>query len=267
MFKLFFDSSKGEEKFGRKNFLELVSVFVSPPLFSVLHGRQELGFVDEMTFFGKQNEPRVLLLGGRAWRVNHLDWQRRVAHVEPADSVGRSRWQGQGQGSHYDLCQSIKLVLATEEMSERWSQRARDRIHVLREEQAWVESANTMVVRDSDGRLRWWTFAGQRANHVLAQVLSGLTSSKVRVGNLALEFECRLTLEDIEGDVTILRLSELDAVRLVVDESVVDGLKFSACLPTEMALEMLGERLADVSGAKQVLNQPVRLITATDQQG
>src|SRR5208337_425835 len=140
-------------------------------------------------------------------------------------------------------------------MSERWSQRARDRIHVLREEQAWVESANTMVVRDSDGRLRWWTFAGQRANHVLAQVLSGLTSSKVRVGNLALEFECRLTLEDIEGDMTILRLSELDAVM------------FSACLPTEMALEMLGERLADVSGAKQVLNQPVRLIAATDQQG
>ena len=198
--------------------------------------------------------------------MNHLDWQRRVAYVEPADSVGRSRWQGQGQGLHYDLCQSIKLVLATEEMSERWSQRARDRIHVLREEQAWVESANTMVVRDSDGRLRWWTFAGQRANHVLAQVLSGLTSSKVKVGNLALEFESRLTLEDIEGEMTILRLSELDAVRLVVDESVVDGLKFSACLPTEMALEMLGERLADVSGAKQVLNQPVRFIAATDQQ-
>jgi ATP-dependent Lhr-like helicase len=258
---------KGEKEFGRKNFLELVSVFVSPPLFSVLHGRQELGFVDEMTFFGKQNEPRVLLLGGRAWRVNHLDWQRRVAYVEPADSVGRSRWQGQGQGSHYDLCQSIKLVLATEEMSERWSQRARNRIHVLREEQAWVESANTMVVRDSDGLLRWWTFAGQRANHVLAQVLSGLTSSKVKVGNLALEFESRLTLDDIEGEMTILRLSELDAVRLVVDESVVDGLKFSACLPTEMALEMMGERLADVSGAKQVLNQPVRFIAATDQHG
>ena len=49
-------------------------------------------------------------------------------------------------------------------------------------------------------------------------------------------------------------------MRPVVDESVVDGLKFSACLPTEMALEMLGERLADVSGAKQVLNQRVRFV-------
>ena len=36
---------KGEEEFGRKNFLELFSVFTSPPLFVVRHGRQELGFV------------------------------------------------------------------------------------------------------------------------------------------------------------------------------------------------------------------------------
>src|SRR5262249_35474117 len=34
---------KGEKEFGRKNFLELFSVFTSPPLFVVRHGRQELG--------------------------------------------------------------------------------------------------------------------------------------------------------------------------------------------------------------------------------
>ena len=247
-----------------ENFLELVSVFVSPPLFSVLHGRQELGFVDEMTFFGKQSDPRVLLLGGRAWRVNHLDWQRRVAYVEPADSVGRSRWQGQGQVLHYDLCQSIKFVLASEEMSERWSHRVRDRIGVLREEQAWLESANTAVVSDNDGRLCWWTFAGQRANHVLAQRLSGLTSSNVKAGNLALEFESRISLDGIEAAMAIVRRGEADGVRPVVDEGVVDGLKFSACLPTDMAMEMLGDRLADVFGAKKVLDQRVRFINSAD---
>ena len=255
---------RGEEEFGRKHFLELVSVFVSPPLFSVLHGRQELGFVDEMTFFGKQSDPRVLLLGGRAWRVNHLDWQRRVAYVEPADSVGRSRWQGQGQVLHYDLCQSIKFVLASEEMSGRWSHRVRDRIGVLREEQAWLESANTAVVSDNDGRLCWWTFAGQRANHVLAQRLSGLTSSNVKAGNLALEFESRISLDGIEAAMAIVRRGEADGVRPVVDEGVVDGLKFSACLPTDMAMEMLGDRLADVFGAKKVLDQRVRFINSAD---
>ncbi|HAH46654.1 MAG TPA: ATP-dependent helicase, partial [Planctomycetaceae bacterium] len=69
----------GENTFGRKNFMELLSVFMSPPLFSILHGRNELGYVDEMTFLGKQEGPRILLLGGRAWQVNHIDWQRRRA--------------------------------------------------------------------------------------------------------------------------------------------------------------------------------------------
>ena len=66
---------KGEELYGHKHFLELFSVFLSPPLFTVLHGRQELGFVDELTFLGKTEGPRILLLGGRAWLVNHIDWQ------------------------------------------------------------------------------------------------------------------------------------------------------------------------------------------------
>ena len=34
---------QGEATYGRRNFLELFSVFLSPPLFSVLHGRQRAG--------------------------------------------------------------------------------------------------------------------------------------------------------------------------------------------------------------------------------
>ena len=83
---------EGETTFGQRNFMELFSVFMSPPLFSVLHGRQELGYVDETTFLGKQDGPRVLLLGGRSWLVNHIDWQRRFAFVEATDQKGRSRW-------------------------------------------------------------------------------------------------------------------------------------------------------------------------------
>ena len=46
-----------------------------------------------MTFFGKQDGPRVLLLGGRSWLVNHIDWQRRIAFVEATNEKGRSRWK------------------------------------------------------------------------------------------------------------------------------------------------------------------------------
>ena len=115
---------KGESKYGRKNFLEIVSVFLSPPVISVLHGRQELGYVDEMTFLGKTKGPRVLLLGGRAWRVTHIDWQRRVAFVEATEDKGRSRWKGDAQPLSYSVTQSIKALLASDERKAAWSSRA-----------------------------------------------------------------------------------------------------------------------------------------------
>ena len=64
---------KGEKAYGRKNFLELFSVFLSPPVFSVLHGRQELGFVDELTFWVNTTVCESCFLGGCAWVVNHID--------------------------------------------------------------------------------------------------------------------------------------------------------------------------------------------------
>ena len=61
---------EGQDAYGRKNFLDLISVFTAPPLFTVLHGRRELGSVDESTFLARREDgPPVLLLAGRAWRV------------------------------------------------------------------------------------------------------------------------------------------------------------------------------------------------------
>src|SRR5690606_8593957 len=41
---------EGERAYGRKNWLELLSVFTSPPLFKIVRGPDEIGFVHESTF-------------------------------------------------------------------------------------------------------------------------------------------------------------------------------------------------------------------------
>ena len=46
---------EGQDAYGRKNFLELFSVFDTPAEFTVLHGNRELGFVHETTFLVKQD--------------------------------------------------------------------------------------------------------------------------------------------------------------------------------------------------------------------
>jgi hypothetical protein len=143
----------GEEVFGRRHFKELFTVFLAPPLFTVLHGRQELGFVDELTFLSKQEAPQTLLLGGRAWRVTHIDWQRRVAHVEPSEDKGRSRWKGTGQVLGFRLCQSIKGVLASDESRPCWSQRAQDHIRQLRDDFSWVTPEGSSVIANKSGEI------------------------------------------------------------------------------------------------------------------
>ena len=177
---------EGQETFGRRNFLDLVSVFTSPPVFTVLHGHAEVGSVDESTFLARREDgPPVLLLAGRAWRVVHLDWKRRRAHVEPAEEAGRSRWRGEGQFLGHALCRSIRGVLAGDDASPRWSRRATDRIADLRLDFPWLDRRDDNVLVSAGGVLTWWTFAGGRANAALAQELSRRLDARAGSDNLA----------------------------------------------------------------------------------
>jgi ATP-dependent Lhr-like helicase len=248
---------EGESTYGRRNFLELFSVFTSPPLFTILHGRQELGSVDETTFLEKRDGPRVLLLGGRAWLVNHIDWQRRLAYVEATEARGRSRWKGQGQVIGSALSRAIHRVLVSEHVVDGWSQRARERIAEIRHEYSWLNGASSVVLLGLAGGSEWWTFAGSRANGMLAGELSRVTTSRVAHDAFALTFEPRLRPAEIEEAIGVLRTRPAHRMRPLVEESGIAGLKFSDCLPMELALGMLEKRLADVIGAEAALSEPI----------
>ena len=180
---------KGEETYGRRHFLELLSVFLSPPLFAVLHGRQELGFVDELTFLGKQEGPRVLLLGGRAWHVTHIDWQRKVAHVEASEDRGRTRWKGTSQGLSFRLCQAIKRVLVEDKTRVWWSQRAQNRLREIRGEYAWLRPEGSVVVVNLDRGTEWWTFAGYERMPVLRHLSPRLQTKRFHTTVLRFELK------------------------------------------------------------------------------
>jgi ATP-dependent Lhr-like helicase len=184
---------RGEATYGRRHFLDLVSVFTSPPLFAVRHGRQDLGFVDAMTFLGRRDGPRVLLLGGMAWRVNHIDWRHRVAYVEATEAKGRSRWKGDRPGLGFRVCQSIKHLLAGDEDGATWSRRTRQQIHDIRQTYIWLDAHSTVVVRDQNEPAEWWTFAGTGANAALAHELSQATQSAVDHDSFTLTFESHVS--------------------------------------------------------------------------
>ena len=250
---------EGERAYGHRHYMDLLSVFTAPPLFTVLYGRQELGFVDELSFLTKRDEPTVLLLGGRPWRITHIDWPRRIAHVEAADADGRSRWSGRGQELSFRLAQAIKRILMDEGHAPNWSRRATQAIDEIRAGFSWLAPHSTAAVMDSDERATWWTFAGSRANAALATAITGMGVEQVSHDSLSVTMRCT-SAQELTSVLEAVRNLEPTQLRPVVDERAVEGLKFSECLPEAVALQVVEERLADVDAVARVVTEPVRAV-------
>jgi ATP-dependent Lhr-like helicase len=252
---------KGQDSYGRKNFLELFSVFAAPPEFKVLHGNQELGYVHDSTFLAKRDDgPVVLLLAGRSWRLTHLDWRRRHAYVEPFEAGGRSRWRGEGQPLAFSLCQAIRQVLAVERDESPWSRRARQHVADIRAEYPWVHRDRSSLVMAGAGGATWWTFAGGRANAILAHELATNLGCRGTWDNFAIRLEGDLRANGVETAIETLRSVPAAALRPAVDERAVEGLKFAECLPPEQATAVVQTRLADPVGVAETLRQPVHVV-------
>jgi ATP-dependent Lhr-like helicase len=193
-----------------------------------------------------------------AWRVNDIDWQRRVAYVEATEAKGSSRWQGDRPGLGFRMCQSIKHLLAGDEDGAMWSRRARQQIHDIRQAHTWLDEHSTVVVRGESEPAEWWTFAGSGANAMLAYELSQATQSVVDHNSFTVTFEPHISRKSIEQALDMLRAGGVSPMRAAVDEQAIEGLKFSACLPHELALDMLQSRISDPASLQWVLKQPVK---------
>ncbi len=200
-------------------------------------------------------EPTILVLAGHSWKANHLDWNRRIAYVEPSEQRGRSRWLGEGQMLAHMPCQSIRSVLAGDEHAPFWSQRATQRITEIRAEFPWVDNDSTSVLQEPDGDIRWFTFAGGIANKLLADQIPH--ESPPIPDNLSILFR-----SPCEADELIRLISSISAddVRPVPNDDAMEQLKFSECLPRSLAVDVFTARFNDLFSIRKALREPRRVI-------
>lgn len=162
----------GERLFGAGNYMALMSVFDTPLVFRVVCGIEDLGWVHPLSFAGFGQRPVIILLGGRAWEVTHLDEDRSVAHVRPADAPGRSRWLGESRALSYKFCRTVRALLLDEATESYWSKRAAAEISSARADTSFVRAARLVIEAEArNDRARWWTFGGLKANASLAAML------------------------------------------------------------------------------------------------
>lgn len=262
---LAFVGPRAEARFGRRNFRDLLAVFTANPEVVVLHGRTEIGSVDPMLLTTRIDGPRVIALAGRAWLVTHVDWDRRRAHVEPSTDPGRSRWSGDARPYGFELADAIRRVLlGADPGGVVLSARAAQRIQRVRTAFAErVDDEGTVLAADGT-RLRWWTFAGARANAVLTAALGSVAPELLdewSFSNLAIAMRSDATAPSVGAALREARASFGDDLRSVVPEvteQALRKLKFSELLPPGLAVRTLAARDSDWAGAESVSRRPVQ---------
>jgi len=256
---------RGERLYAGRNFLELYAVFSTPPVLKVMHGRQEVGSIDAW-FVQQDNRSRPLafVLGGRAWQVARLDWRRGLCQVKPAESGVYPRWIGRPTLLSRELCQAMREVLLDVGEDPWWSKRARKVIAELRESHAFLADAEAPLVSELD-KLRWWTFAGGRANGLLALLLEAELGEKVTANNLCVTFAQQAACSDVAVQQAIRGLGEpgkvsWEAARRFAPSAARGRVsKFQPCLPEALERDLLARSLLDVEGARLVVGREVHV--------
>ncbi len=99
-----------------------------------------------------------------------MDWNRQIAHVVPTDVKGRLRWTGSSMSLSRDLCQSVRRLSGSNNVSGRWSNRTRAKVAELRAKLASVCGGGTGIV-NTEAAGQGWTFTGLRTNATLGALL------------------------------------------------------------------------------------------------
>ncbi len=233
---------RAEKEFGNRHFMDLLSTFVADLELRVVAGLKEIGFVSPLAIpAGKDREQRPLVLAGRGWLVQHVDWERFTIWVEEIPTKGDVKWPSGAVAQSFEVCQAKREVLLGAVPDAELSKRVPVALERLREDRAMEVSNDGLVLRPRGaGGTRLWTWAGLKANATLLAGL-GLDASGV-------ENESVLLPEGITGD--DVKAADSDAVP-GVDEEAISALKFSVALPSDLAVRTVGERLADPRGARE----------------
>lgn len=218
----------------------------------------QVGRVDPSLLTEEIEGPRRLLLGGRSWQVTYIDWTRRRCFVEPVEAGGKARWTSRGiSGLSYALSRAMREVLLGTDPPVKLTSRARHHLAEARDLLAGLACPDGTAIVRTANEVRWWTWAGYRANATLASTLSELADPKQ-------DFEDHCVR--LRDDITPVqwRAGAADAAERLclpeVSEKALTGLKFSSALPTRLAEATLAARLADLPNAATVLREPVRFV-------
>lgn len=214
--------------------MDLLASFTADRELTVIAGQREIGSVSPLSVTRvADGGVQYLLLAGRSWYVESIDWEKKRIQVSEDSTKGRAKWASPGAGESYALCRAQRDVVLGVDVPGALSQRAARGIARVREDLAPFVSltGNVLEPRGNGDARRYWTWAGQAANATLAAALDVDTA----FADKYLDLPPGVGMQEV-------REVSLDGVMPKVDERAASGLKFAAAVPRALAVRTVGLR-------------------------
>jgi len=250
-----------EKAFGRKNFMELYSVFSTPSEFEVLGVSGDVIGSIEWSFLEKLlEEGASFYLSGQAWAVDRIEWKKKCVFVVRSPAGKIPKWGGLSPGFlGYDICRKIRDILVSTDSYSWLPPDSGAFLESLRtDRREFLSSAFAPVSQDDKG-VCWHTNAGGYVNTSLRFALRielGLdvqaTNEYVKISDGTLAWnDFTAAVEKISSpgywdDPGLLRriTSLMPNYRLS---------KFQEYLPEELQLKLVADTLLDIDAVKRFI--------------
>lgn len=241
-----FIGPRAEREFGRRHFLELLSTFIADLEMKVMEGRREIGSIAPLSLSSSVIEGRKpLLLAGRAWIVESIDWERHLVTVREDLAKGRARWGSEAMPELFEMVRARRDVLRGADPPVTLSQRAEARLGEVRTLRRTQVAEDGLVLERGARSSVLWAFGGLKAHATLLAALPEAVAETATADNETIRFGPGVGTDVLDGVVVGDVLPE-------IAPQAVDGLKFSAALPREVAVVTLAQRFVDRAGADEI---------------
>jgi ATP-dependent Lhr-like helicase len=167
--------------------------------------------------------------------------------VSEQPEKAKVRWPSEPIPEGFELVRAQREVLLGAAPVVDLSRRATARLEALRDDMAGTVDPAGLVLASRSNSTRLWTWAGWRAN---ATVIAGLGNDDATGDNFVIDLPAGIGATDI-------RKIDVSLALPGVTPAAVDGLKFSAALPYNLAVATLAARALDRFGASDVVGRPL----------
>lgn len=257
---------EGENRFGKRHFLELYSVFETLPDVTVKTlDEQVVGTLQTDFVLKMQRQEFIFLLAGKAWQAVEVNLDRGYLIAKPVAGGKAPKWHGASGFLGREIVEEMRSVLLSGEEPGFLDDSGKQAIRALRREyKSILERDRCPITRLGEG-FRLHTFAGGKINATLAALLEysqavtvkgfgDLEIDLVSANGVAIDHQSISSLlrgfRDIDKKTTREQMTAL-----VTEKNRGKLAKFQTYLPTEIESSYLADKTFDFSGAAELLSE------------